>query len=86
LVKEGLAGQRGTGRWLGLPGSCGARGVLGRSGGAVVGIWEVGVGGVGLISFTVDDGKSMGRSGERAEARGERVLGKRWFWSNRAWL
>jgi len=45
---------------------------------------EVGVGGIGSISFAVDDGKLMGRSGGRAEARGERLLGKGWFWSTRA--
>jgi len=78
---SGAEGDRGV---AGPTGVLWGQGVLGRSGGAVVGIWEVGVGGVGSISFTVNDGKSMGRSGGRAEARGEWLLGKGWFWSTRA--
>jgi len=74
-------GDRG---WLGLPGSCGGRRVLGRSGGAVVGIGEVGVDGDSSIAFVVNDGSSMGRTCGGAEAREEQLLGKGWFWSTRA--
>jgi len=65
--------------WLGLPGSCGVRGVLGRSSRVVGGVWEVGVNKINLISFAVDNGSSIGRTCGEAEARGEQLLGRGGF-------
>jgi len=66
-------GDRG---WLGLLGSCGDRGVLGRSGKAVGGVCEVSIVKVNSISFTIDDGSLMGRTCGGAEAQAEQLLGK----------